>query len=387
MLKLNFYKIVILLAACSIFSGCYTQFAMYDGSRKQHRPPTDEDTYYSEESDTNYSEYSYAYEDTLSEYNGRDDSNFDDDYYLDYPSYHRYYGYYYPSFSFGLSYGYPYFNQFFWDPFFSPYCYTPYVYYPYPYYYYDYWYGYPYYSYGNYYSHYNWNYSSNYKYRDNDRYSLRNSSGLRNSYTTRDPLSRNTLSRNGDLSKMNNNNDRDVLTISSKNNSRGTSNIIPNKNSARVDETKKTEKIHSTTKNSIKKDFNEVKSNELKNVSKNPNIINREPPIKKGNTDSKEVNKNKNYQTPKIKNDVRTIPPKINGKENKSYQTPKNYNSPKNNYRPPTKNNTPPTKSYNPPTRNYSPPTRTYSPPTRTYSPPPRTSGNNSGNNTRKNTR
>ncbi|MBK7378626.1 MAG: hypothetical protein IPJ03_06420 [Ignavibacteriales bacterium] len=387
MFKLNFYKIVILLAAGSIFSGCYTQFAMYDGSQKQVRPPTDEDIYYTEESDTNYSEDYYTNKDSLSDYSGEDESYFENDYYLDYPSYHRYYGYYYPSFSIGFSYGYPYYNPYFWDPFFSPYCYTPYVYYPYPYYYYDYWNGYPYYSYGNNYSHYYGNYSSNYKYRDNNRYSLRNSSGLRNSYTTRDPLSRNTLSRDGDFSKINNNKDRDVLTVSSNNNSRGTSNIIPNKKSARVDETKKTIRTQTNTKSPIKKDFNEVKTNEPKTISKNPNIINRDPLIKKGNTDTKEVDRSKGNQTPKIKNDVRNIPPKVNGTEKKTYQSPKNYNPPKNNYKPPTKNNTPPTKSYNPPTRNYSPPTKTYSPPTRTYSPPPRTSGNNSGNNTRKNTR
>ena len=171
-----------------------------------------------------------------------------------------------------------------------------------------------------------------------------------------------------------------MLTVSSNNSSRGTSNIIPNKKSARVDETKKTIRTQTNTKSPIKKDFNEVKTNEPKTISKNPNIINRDPLIKKGNTDTKEVDRSKGNQTPKIKNDVRNIPPKVNGTEKKTYQSPKNY-------KPPTKNNTPPTKSYNPPTRNYSPPTKTYSPPTRTYSPPPRTSGNSSGNNTRKNTR
>ena len=264
MFKLNIYKIVILLAAGSIFSGCYTQFAMYDGTRKQHRPPTDEDIYYTEESDTNYSEDSYTYEDTISDYTGEDESYLHDEYYLNYPSYHRYLGYYYPSISIGFSYGYPYYNQFCWDPFFYPYCYSPYIYYPYSYYYYDYWYGYPYYSYGNYYSHYYGNYSSNYKYRDNSRYSLRNSSGLRNSYTSRDPLTRNTLSRDGELSMMNNNKDRDLLTVTSKNNSRGTSNIIPNKKSARVDETKKIVRNQSDTKTSIKKNFNEVKTDDHK---------------------------------------------------------------------------------------------------------------------------
>lgn len=362
MFKLNFYKIAILLAAGAIFSGCYTQFAMYDGSHKHHRPPTDEDVYYTEESDTNYSEDSYTYEDSLSDFTGEDESYFEDDYNLDYPSYHRYYRYYYPAFS----YGYPYYNQFCWDPFFSPYCYTPYVYYPYPYFYYDYWYGYPYYSYGNYYSHYYVNYSSNYKYRDNNRYSLRNSSGFRNSYTTRNPLSQNTLSRDGDLSKVNNKKDRDVLTVSANNKSRGTSNIIPNKKSARLDETKKTIRTQTNTKSSIKKDFNELKTNEPKSISKNPNIINRDPLIKKGNTDIKELDRSRSNQTPKIKNDVRNITPKGSGNEKKTYQSPKNYNPPKNNYKPPTRN---------------------YSPPTRTYSPPPRTSGNNSGSNTRKNTR
>ncbi len=79
MFKLNFYKIVILLAATSIFSGCYTQFAMYDGSQRQVRPPTEENIYYTEESDSNYSEDSYTYEDSLNEYTGEDESYFEDD--------------------------------------------------------------------------------------------------------------------------------------------------------------------------------------------------------------------------------------------------------------------------------------------------------------------
>lgn len=382
MFRKKLYKLLILFFAGAFFSGCYTQFAMYDATYKHQRPPTDEESYYTEEPDTIYSEDAYLYEDSI-EYSEEDESYLENDYYLGYPSYHRFYRYYYPSFRVGFYYG-SYYDPFYWDPFFPTYCYTPYVYYPYPYFYFDYWYGYPYHSYGNYYPHYSGNYFSNYKYRDNNKFSLRNSNGLRNSYASRDPLSRNTLSRDGDISEINK--VRDVLTVSSNKNSRGTGMMIPTKNTARIDETRKTIRTQTDSKTTIKKDLKDLKTIDPKITPKNPTTINREPVIKKGNTETKDVNKNRGNQTPKIKTEIRNDPPKVNGTEKKTYQAPKKYNPPKNTYKPPTKNNTPPTKSYNPPTRNYSPPTKSYSPPTRTYSPPSRNSGNNSGS-TRKNTR
>jgi hypothetical protein len=103
----KYYVFLIFLVSLLFLGGCYTQVAMRDYQGQEDN--NNNDNYYSYDDSTNYDS---SYSDN--EYYG-DSYPYMNDYYYGSPYHHRYYWDYYPSYSFGVTFG-NYYDPFCWNP-------------------------------------------------------------------------------------------------------------------------------------------------------------------------------------------------------------------------------------------------------------------------------
>ena len=344
-------RITILSLLVSFFlTGCYTQLAMrasyYDDPKEEKQ--YDEDEYYETQEDTLENEDETYYDDDT--YYDEDNNVIYERYYLSPNVYHRYYWGYYPSISFGIHFGYSYYDPYCWDPFYDwywPWC-GSYYYYPYYSYYYHpvYYYPYFYYSYPYYGGYWSSNHSV-YRERNKSGFRLRNNDGLRSGYTTRGTLTRG----NNRVSKDLRNSQSDNIRFKNP-----TRNTISDRTSRTQIKGKKNESLIE------------------RRTDRNKNII-RNKTIEKQKNSARELRKN----TTKRKYDSNNRKPVYNPKTNRNKQ-PESKSGVRQRTTKPPKTYSPPKRTYNPP-KSYSPPRRSSSPPRSSSGSDNRSGGSRGGNN------
>ena len=319
------------LLASFLLTGCYTQLAMrdYDYQKDEEKVTTREDQYYDSYEDT--SEY-YSDEETYNneEYYEDETDEINNYYYGSYPFHHRYYWGYYPSVSFGIHFGYSYYDPYYWDSYYYwPWCGS---YYYYPSYYTNYYYpGYylPVFAYPYYGGHWSSNHGV-YRERTNTGLRLRNNDGLRSSYTTRGTLTRGNDTR---ISKTSGIRQRDDINV--KNPTR--TGVSDRTGNTGIRKMKNEPPIEKRTKE------NNTVRNKTNNERKTPPVT-----IKKNNTNR---NYDSNYKKPGNKSSTnrnKQTERKSGVKQEKKYSPPKTYSPPQKTYNPP-RNNTPTQRNSNPP--------------------------------------
>ncbi len=332
MKNIKFFSVVILIFTGLFLSGCYTQIAMNDNGNDSGYDNSGNDSY-GYNNDQNSQDYQTPADsaygdqyDSLSQY----EPNTINNYYFGYP---RYWGSsswsYYPSYSFGISWGFPYYNPYYWDPF-GIWTYYPTYYNPYSYYggYYNPYYNYGYYGYYGYYG----SYYSGIINRTRSASRLRNNDGFRNG-GDRGGIISGTNGATTISTVSSNRNEPTGRTLTNNSGRNGSVNTNNNRTSGRVEAR----------------------------------------PVENGRNNSGRIVSRQYYQ-------MRRVGTYRNNNEanNRTNANRNNSNSTYNNQRNSGRYEAP--RSYSPPQRTYSPPQRSYSPPpTRSSSPPPaRTSSGSS---------
>ncbi len=316
MKNIKILSVLIIILTALFFGGCYTQIAMNDNGDNYGN---DNYGYNNDQNSQDYqtpadSAYGDQY-DSLSQIEPTTINN----YYFGYPRYwgSMYYGYS-PSYSFGVTWGFPYYNPYYWDPF-GIWNYYPTYYNPYSYYggYYN-----PYY-YGNYgYYGYYGSYYSKIANRSRETNRLRNNDGFRNNGDRG-----NTFVGNNDATTIptvsTNRNEPISRPVTTNSGRSGSVNSTNNRGSQRV-EGRPVESGRNNSGRTISRQTYQVRKIEYyRNTNRESNRT-----YSPNNSETNRNNSNRSYN---------------NQRNAGRYEAPRSYSPPQRSYSPP------PTRSYSPP--------------------------------------